>query len=35
VPVAKHLPLAWTKNTPEEEESLMKQLDALMEKFSS
>ncbi|KAK2719813.1 dehydrogenase/reductase SDR family member 12-like isoform X2 [Artemia franciscana] len=32
-PVAKHLPLAWTKSSKEEQETLMKRLDELMEKF--
>lgn len=32
--VAKHLPLAWTKNTLEDENNLMKKLDELYEKFA-
>lgn len=33
VPVAQHLPLVWTKSTPEEEVQFMKNLDALVAKF--
>jgi len=32
--VAKHLPLAWSKNTQDDEECLIKKLDDLYEKFS-
>jgi dehydrogenase/reductase SDR family protein 12 len=35
VTVAKHLPLAWTKNSPEEENVLMTELDNLLKKFST
>jgi len=33
VPVAKHLPLAWTKSSAEEEKKLMESLDTLTEQF--
>lgn len=33
--VPKHLPLAWTHNTPKEEEEFMSQLDQLYNKFAS
>ncbi len=33
VAVSKHLPLAWTKNTTEDEKCLIKKLDELYEKF--
>lgn len=35
VPVPKHLPLAWTHSTPEEENDFMKKLDELYSKFST
>lgn len=34
VPTAKHLPLAWTKNTLEEEVEFVNKLDELYAKFS-
>jgi dehydrogenase/reductase SDR family protein 12 len=33
-PASKHLPLAWSQNTREEEELLMKKLDELYDRFS-
>ncbi len=32
--VSKHLPLAWTKSTPEEDERFMKNLDQIYEKYA-
>jgi dehydrogenase/reductase SDR family protein 12 len=34
VAVSKHLPLAWTRNTPEQEAEFMNKLDQLYNKFS-
>ena len=31
--VSKHLPLAWTKSTPDEDERLMRNLDRIYEKY--
>ena len=34
-PVSAHLPLAWTKSGPEEQQALLSKLEEFREKFSS